>query len=225
MTGKILKQMTELEKEIAGLFQKVRPTLDELNQAKETVETARSELVNLILGPSFFGNEEFFRNYKIINHCGTGRQCYGINRRGFDRTYFCREEETRQILLRVNYELFNKGHYHTALVRHMDEGNIDVYEAAVPIGKFGVPNPCSRWEVGLEWITEHMDKYTVDELVEYNPKYTRQMTYTSFIHLIVGATGLLLEESAKDTKRAKELYKPVERNLKKLQAVANMEAG
>ncbi len=224
-----MKQMEELEGELAELFQKVKPKSNELNQAISLVENRRSDLVNLILGPSFFGDEEFFKSYKVIHRHGTGRQIYGWTKydayKSFDRTYFFNEGEKEQILLRVNYELFNKGHYHTALVRHSNDGNIGVYEAPVPIGHLGVPNPSYRngW-LNRNWITEHMTHYPVEELVKYEPNDKHQMMYHSFSRAITGATKLLLDTLSQEKETAEKLIQITERNIVKLQAVANIES-
>jgi len=215
-----MKQMEELEGKFIELFQSAKPKIDDLNQTISLIESGRSSLVNLILGPKFIGDEESFRAYRIIHKSGTGGRCHGLdNPQNFDRTYFFQEGDKEQILLRVNYELFSKGHYHTALVRHIEKGNIDVYEAAVGIGNFEVPNPSYGNWLNMEWVKGHMDHCPIDELVRYDPKNKLQMTYRSFLRAVISATELLLDALPQEKETAKKLY----RDVRKLQAVAGIE--
>ncbi len=214
----IMEQVAGLERDVADLFQKVKPNADELNQATGLVEKGRTNLVKLILGSQFFGNEDFFRNYRLI-HCYGTEKSYGLRERvHYKRAYYYGEDEKNQVLLRVNYD------YHAALVRCKSRGKIDVYIAPVAIGHFRVPNPAYNWELGPEWITENMDHYPVNELVMYDPTDKRQMTYHSFLKLVVGSTGLLLETSANEQKKARELYQINKTNIAKLRAVTKLKS-
>ncbi len=181
------------------------------------VHEKRKELAQLLLGPSFFGNETFFRYYSAINfgHHTLLETNPEPEQKRYQFTY--KEDPQCQILYSTFYRYSLDSHL--ALVRATNASHSDLYwHHASPGSDLG-----SVSTVTIESVRTTMCVISLDKLAgTCNGLKDSDKLFSSFCGMVVSASTLLLAAYEKEREAVLKKYATIEEDIGRLRAVADI---